>query len=307
MFTLADRFKLQYPSIFKIPYSKEDFQFLHTFTEHCVLKSFEAFFEGLFGVPFDKNYEQLKNKTEEGSIDFESLEKMRIKMKTKNQRAATEPIRFTEKPIFLNMLSNISEKLGYNSPLNWTTVRILFDICRYDYGWNNDKISPWCAFFSENEQKILEYYEDLSCYYEYGYGNELAREMGCNQIKSLIYNFMKVANGDKHPKAVVHTSHRAYFETLQVALDITKDPYILTADNFETAQDRKWRTTNDCPYATQFTAVFYSCNNEEKYVHFTMNEKSLDEINFPGCKDGLCPWSSVFNRLKPIANTCNLD
>lgn len=62
MFTLADRFKLQYPSIFNISYSKEDFQFLHTFTEHCVLKSFEAFFEGLFGIPF--NYEHM-NKTEE--------------------------------------------------------------------------------------------------------------------------------------------------------------------------------------------------------------------------------------------------
>lgn len=84
-------------------------------------------------------------------------------------------------------------------------------------------------------------------------------DAGCTTAKSMMYYFMKTANNElNQPKAILIFSHRATFEGLFVSLNAKRDPYLLTADNYEYVTDRKWKTTDNIPFSGHVTATFYS-------------------------------------------------
>lgn len=55
--------------------------------------------------------------------------------------------------------------------------------------------SPWCAAFTKEQLKILEYAEDLKYYYFSGYGNDVSKKIGCSLAKDLYDRFERTVTG----------------------------------------------------------------------------------------------------------------
>ena len=69
------------------------------------------------------------------------------------------------------------------------------DIPRYDLAefpdvW--DHVSPWCAVFSEENLKILEFTDDLSYYYKDGYGYDINWQMTKPLVEELQLRFQEL-------------------------------------------------------------------------------------------------------------------
>lgn len=56
--------------------------------------------------------------------------------------------------------------------------------------------SPWCAAFTPEQLKLLEYGDDLFYFYRSGYGHEyLNKNLGCGLVKDLYDRFERTVNG----------------------------------------------------------------------------------------------------------------
>lgn len=68
-------------------------------------------------------------------------------------------------------------------------IDAMYDSCRYEKAWTVIKLSPWCAAFSKEELRILEYREDLDYYYKAGYGREINARLGCPLLHDMMQHF----------------------------------------------------------------------------------------------------------------------
>lgn len=69
---------------------------------------------------------------------------------------------------------------------------------QHSSAWFNryvNRHSPWCAAFTKEQLKLLEYAADLEDYYYSGYGNDMARKIGCSPIKDLYERFSRTVSG----------------------------------------------------------------------------------------------------------------
>lgn len=66
--------------------------------------------------------------------------------KSFNPKAAgTEYRHFLESSTIKQLVSDVSERLGYKLPLNVDQVLVMYEMCRFDQAWNLDESSPWCV------------------------------------------------------------------------------------------------------------------------------------------------------------------
>lgn len=65
----------------------------------------------------------------------------------------------------------------------------MYELCRFEKSWILNNLSPWCAVFSKDELKILEYYEDLDYYYRAGNGRRVNKLIGCFPLQDMVNNF----------------------------------------------------------------------------------------------------------------------
>lgn len=65
----------------------------------------------------------------------------------------------------------------------------MYDLCRFEKSWVLEKVSPWCAVFSKDELKILEYSEDLDYFYGAGNGRKANNIIGCFPLQDMFNNF----------------------------------------------------------------------------------------------------------------------
>lgn len=61
---------------------------------------------------------------------------------------------------------------------------MLYGLCAFEHSILSS--SPWCAAFYTEDMKVLEYYQDLKYYWQYGYGHSINYEQSCNLVKDLI-------------------------------------------------------------------------------------------------------------------------
>lgn len=59
--------------------------------------------------------------------------------------SGTEYSKFLESPTIKQLVSDVSERLGYKFPLKVDQVLAMYEMCRYDQAWNLDEPSPWCV------------------------------------------------------------------------------------------------------------------------------------------------------------------
>ncbi|KAJ4443223.1 hypothetical protein ANN_04891 [Periplaneta americana] len=223
----------------------------------------------------------------------------------KNEDTLREKMAFDSSEHMRSLIQAVSTRLGFKHELSHSYVDSMYITCRFEKAWRVKELSPWCAVFSEEELKILEFRDDLKYYYFLGYANEINKKVGCPPAKDFLYRFSQLEMGDAQPAGVFYFSHDTVLQLFFTSIDIGKDEVPLTHSNFEEMRDRQWRTSILTPFAGNFAAVFFKCNgNESHKVQFYLREKLLD---MDGCDEGLCDWSYIKQKYNSIIKKCNLD
>lgn len=104
------------------------------------------------------------------------------------------------------------------------------------------------------------------------------------------------------PNVIAYFGHSTGVQTLINALGIDKDEVPLLANNYQQQTERKWSTSKIDPFAANFVAVKYQCDDvtdDKEKVVFFLNQ---DAVDLSWCKVGLCNWSEVKERYKTLLN-----
>ncbi|XP_045535603.1 multiple inositol polyphosphate phosphatase 1 [Papilio machaon] len=222
---------------------------------------------------------------------------------------------FESKQEYREMISNISKRLGFNYDVHRDVINSMYQMCRYDKAWNVAQISPWCAVFTKEDLKRIEYAEDLETYYKYGYGNSLNEKMGCTTLKDMM-DFLK--NHVEHdtpqqPRVQIQFTEAATIMLTATAMGTRRDTTPLTGDNYHTpaVPTRQWTTSLMSPFSANIAAVLYKCTQDgnfqvkgEYQVLFLENEKPM---KIEGCRVGLCDWNFVKNKFNEMTDSCDLQ
>uniref|UniRef100_A0A2A4J0D4 Multiple inositol polyphosphate phosphatase 1 n=1 Tax=Heliothis virescens TaxID=7102 RepID=A0A2A4J0D4_HELVI len=161
------------------------------------------------------------------------------------------------------MISNISLRLGFNYDVQKETILRVYQLCRYNKAWDDVKISPWCAAFTREDLKRLEYAEDLETYYKYGYGSALNKDVGCTHVKDMMSFFDNFVGKEEipqqQPRAMIQLSEAGALLMTLAALGAHQDTAPLTGDNYHSAgvQSSKWTASKMAPFNGNLAAVLY--------------------------------------------------
>ncbi|XP_050683541.1 multiple inositol polyphosphate phosphatase 1-like [Leptidea sinapis] len=307
---LAQAWKNKFPGLFTN--NKYDYLFKYV-NDPRSSTTFRAFLEGLFRDQAEA-FEVNKETDEKLLRPYQSCPAWTRDVEENND-TLFQLRTFESKQEYKEMMSNISLRLGFTYDINKELIQNMYEMCRYNKAWDITQISPWCTVFTKEDLKRLEYAEDLETYYKYGYGNPVNQKLGCTGVKDMVDFFKIHVDHDtpQQPKATIHFTEAPMILLTLAALTAFRDAAPLTGDNYhtQTANERKWATSNMSPFNANLAAVLYKCvpNNNLKIrepyqVMFTSNERP---VHIDGCSVGLCDWSFVKTRLGLIADNCDLD
>lgn len=127
-------------------------------------------------------------------------------------------------------------------------------MCRFDLAWKLDSPSPWCAAFTFEQVKVLEYYIDLKEYYENSYGTDINGRIMCEAMRDMLNHL----DSPKEPTTAAYFAHKSSILLLISAMGAYQDGINLRVDNFDQLKDRrKWKTSELSPFASNLAAVKY--------------------------------------------------
>ncbi|XP_067005403.2 multiple inositol polyphosphate phosphatase 1 [Anabrus simplex] len=303
---LARRLKQLFPSLLSTPYKSDLYHFRSTDTQRTKASA-ENFAKGLFGSssgiyippPLAEDY---LLKPYHNCTAWEVLVR-------DNPNAVIEATKFQEGELMTSLIEDVSSRLGFRYKLKNNQIFSMYDMCRYDKAWQVTQRSPWCAVFTKDQLKILEYSEDLHYYYKDGFGHQINIDLGCPLIKDLIERFSELEGENvvrgQHPVGVFYFSHSSMIHMFQSALGVYKDQECLRSDNYQDMQKRLWRVSKMGSFATNIEAVFFKCSEgEENRVMFYQSEKPMPMVD---CKVGLCSWTELKKKFSSVAEGCNLE
>ncbi|XP_075231753.1 multiple inositol polyphosphate phosphatase 1-like isoform X2 [Lycorma delicatula] len=298
---LALRLKSKFKEILDMPYSPEKFTITTTDTTRTRLSA-KAFVEGMFGP--DSNIEILPaNNT---IIKVYKGCPVWIEEVDTSPEAFKEVTLFKETSLMKEATANISRRLGFAYNLTFMDLHNMYMMCAYSKSWDYYKTSPWCAAFTKDELKLMEYVRDLWYYYKSGYGMDINLKVGCPAVRDIMERFTRLANNDEsEPNGVFYFTHTTAVNSALSRLGIAKDPYMIRHDNYFNVSKRLWQTSLIGPFMSNLQAIFYKCTEgEENRVMFFLNEHI---VNYEGCDVGLCSFKYLKEKLASIVDpsTCN--
>lgn len=306
---LAQAWRQKYPGMLTDNRHNYLFKFVN---DQLSSTSFRAFSEGLLHSLAD-GYDLPKDNDEKTLRPYKFCDAWTKNVEENPETLAQREI-FESKREYKEMLTNVSQRLGFNYDMEAGVVRAVYQMCRYNKAWDVAQISPWCAAFTKEDLKRLEYAEDLETYFKYGPGTDLNRQVGCAYVKDMITFFKKHVDSEtpQQPRASIHLTEAAALMLAINALGARADAAPLTGDNFRAAAARRrWAGSALAPYNGNLAAVLYKCTlngnfqiNDKYQVLFLENEKP---ISLEGCRVGLCEWSRVVSSLGAAADACDLN
>ncbi|KAG6446409.1 multiple inositol polyphosphate phosphatase 1 [Manduca sexta] len=212
----------------------------------------------------------------------------------KNLDTYAETFKYQETSEFLAAKDRIQRRLGIDYILTNDNITSLYDICRYT---SSDKMSPWCAMFTTEDLKVLEYIGDLRHYYRNGYGNSINQVLGQIPLTDLLKSF-QLAKAGNGKKIVSYFTHATMIDMVYTSLNLFKDDIPLTAAH--RSPERKWRSSKFSVFSANLMAVLNRCGHDdmtEYKVVFYLNEEPL----IPLCKEGVCTWEEFEDMLKTMS------
>ncbi|CAH1644365.1 unnamed protein product [Spodoptera littoralis] len=200
---------------------------------------------------------------------------------------------------YLNMRERVANNLGFNFIPSNDNITAMYDLCRYSWNGLLHKPSPWCAVFTTEDLKILEYVGDLRHYYRNSYGAiKFSNVLGKLPMTDLFRNF-ELAKRGNGKKIVSYFTHATMMDMLAVVLNLYKDPTPLMGSHRNV--DRRYRSSFLSTFGSNLIAVLNRCRKAHNYdysVSLYWNEKPLTEI----CNKGTCSWQEFEDIFKPFLN-----
>ncbi|XP_071444237.1 multiple inositol polyphosphate phosphatase 1 [Hetaerina americana] len=312
MSLLGSRMRTNFPSLFREGYREDRYVFRHTQKERTK-ESAEIFANKLFGhdkiviPPGIKNDGLIRSYS--NCTTWEDL--------MENKDGFKEYELFRESEEVQSLLKNVSYRLGFKYNLTLDKIDTMYDMCRYDKSWNLNEASPWCACFSKEELKVLEYMQDLRYYYEAGYGHDINIKLGCPLVKDMVDRFRALAKEledgkrssgtrNEQPRGIFYFTHTKALLMLLARLGIAEDEQKLTHTDYRSAREREWQTSQLSPFSANLVMVFYNCHGSQREPQVMMYLQGR-KVNYKGCRVGLCNWKYLEDKLGPIADKCDLS
>lgn len=307
---LAQAWKQKFPGL--VTDNRHDYLFKYV-NDQRSSTTFRAFTEGLFRAQEDTN--DIAKETDEKLLQPYKFCSSWVKNVEENNDTLTQLRTFESKQEYKQMITNISLRLGFNYDIQKELVKHMYQMCRYNKAWDVSQISPWCAVFTKEDLKRLEYAEDLETYYKYGYGSPMNQQIGCTGVRDMM-DFFKIhvdKDTPQQPRSSVQLVSAPGLLLALSTLGAHRDGAPLTGDNYHSAvaQARRWTSSTLSPFNANLAAVLYKCTpnssiqiNEQYQVLFMENEKPM---NLEECRVGLCNYTFVKNRFGLIADNCKLD
>lgn len=289
MKTLALRLAGLFPSLF----SKENYVDCRvkvlTSSKHRCVESAKAFIQGLEQDHLQTSAEELKDLTcrdplvNDGLMRFFDHCPKFVTYIENNDTAMHEVERFKEGPEMQKVLNKMALKLNMPaSSLTADLVQVAFFTCSYELSIKGIPNSPWCSLFDLEDAEILEYLNDLKQYWKRGYGYDINSKSSCPLFHDIFRELKEAAeeNGPQptSPAVVLQFGHAETLQPLLSLMGFFQDEKPLRADNFAEQKNRKFRSGQIVPYASNLIFVLYRCDDpqERTYkVQMLLNEKVL--------------------------------
>ncbi|XP_061710213.1 multiple inositol polyphosphate phosphatase 1-like [Cydia pomonella] len=277
MFSIASRLKQVYSKLNELEGANYRFTPTH---HHWVKESAKAFLEGLGSknVVMDDLMDPIKSDSEEDPAWNKETNKYKISSD------------------YLAAKDRIQRRLGIEFSLTSDNITAVYDLCRYSWSGLNNKASPWCALFTTEDLKVLEYIGDLEHYYKYGYGRQNAEMNGQIPLADLLESF-QLAKAGKGRIITAYFTHSRIMDMVYTALGWFKDSKPITAADKK--RDRYWRTSRNNPHAANIVMVLNKCafkKSSDYHVMFYMNEEPIRSV----CEGGICSWAEFEKLLSPF-------
>ena len=153
------------------------------------------------------------------------------------------------------MKERIERKLGLNFTLLNDDITAMYDLCRYSWHGITNTPSPWCAVFSAEDLKVLEYIDDLRHYYRNSYGiSQFSKLFGQIPLADLLRTFKQVKHGNGK-KIVSYVTHATMMDMILVVLNLYKDAKPLMGAYRDL--NRRWRTSFISSFSSNLIAALY--------------------------------------------------
>lgn len=145
----------------------------------------------------------------------------------------------------------MQRRLGIDS-LSDAGIKSLYDLCRLAWSGIENKFSPWCALFTTEDLRVLEYVGDLEHYYRSGYGTSINAILGRIPLADLFKNF-QAAKAGTGLNLAVYFSDSSTLDMVCTALNLFKDESPLSGAKRN--PKRKWRTSKLSVFSANLVAV----------------------------------------------------
>uniref|UniRef100_T1J676 Multiple inositol polyphosphate phosphatase 1 n=1 Tax=Strigamia maritima TaxID=126957 RepID=T1J676_STRMM len=221
-----------------------------------------------------------------------------------NASAAIEATRFRDGSKMKSLLKAVSKRVGLKSNLTAQDVNLIYEACRFEAAWNEDLTSPWCAAFSNDDLKLLEYSEDMKYYYKHGYGHEINYHQACPPVKDIVDKFSSQMLGNSSDASIVlRFSHSGMMLKLLARMGLFKDDPPLTGENYKIQRNRVWRTSHIDSFSTNLALILLNCQNEYQ-VDAYFQER---QIQLPGCTSMPCSMPEFLQTYQGYADNCDVN
>ncbi|XP_067009496.2 multiple inositol polyphosphate phosphatase 1-like [Anabrus simplex] len=304
MIELAERFQARFPDLFPESYSNSTFLFRYTATQRTSASA-RAFTVGLFGRKMSYRVWYPPAVKRDPVLRFYKLCKRWKEQVRDNPEALSEQKKFEAGSEMQRTLINVSGRLNLNFTLSLEDVRLMYLTCAFETAWYRWKKSPWCAAFSEENFKVLEFAEDLNSYWVDGYGYNLTYEQACPAVTDMATHIIPVLSKQDTPRTVVYFTHSGTLLKILSRLGLYKDTDMLKHSLYQSLHSRLWRVSKIDTFGTNLAFILYKC--DDGYHVLTMHQEEI--VRIPGCEEHqeLCPLDLFSKSIQDYIDGCNFE
>jgi len=316
LYNMSKRYSQIYPTMFSVPYTPLKYDFRSTVVPRA-LRSAHSFAFGLFenrGELGPSRYSPISIPSESKNQDtlLRFFDNCPAYTKWEDSEATSREANKWEDTMVVQVAARVGSKLGLNSSWILTShdISAMWSVCQYEGSSGNP--NGFCSLFTREDVSVIEYWNDLTDYWETSYANPINYDISCLLLKDLfqttqhaIDNYNNNNKTDPIPRANLRFAHAETILPLVSILGLFKDPEPLFA-NTTWWEQRLFQTSIISPFAANVAFVLYYCDplnrtqndstappeTEEFMLKLLHNEK---ELVFPGCERyGIyCPFSVV--------------
>ncbi|NP_001071025.1 multiple inositol polyphosphate phosphatase 1a [Danio rerio] len=238
---------------------------------------------------------------------FDQCERF-VKEVENNKSALEEVKRFNEGPEMKRVMEKMADRLDVPySSINDDSVEAAFYLCAYEFAILSVN-SPWCQLFDEVDAQVMEYSNDLKQYWKRSYGHVINSKSSCILFHDLFHRLDQIVDQINSDVPVteavtVQVGHAETLIPLLTLLDLFKDDVPLNSTNFNTQQNRVFRSGRITPYAANLLVVLYRCP-EGIRIGVRLNEKSL---TLPGLSEPVPMYEDVKERYSSLLGGCDQE